>query len=42
MKGGKSDFDVRHFGAETQGFQGQVDQNDRERVTEKFLRETVF
>ena len=37
MKGGKADFDVRHFGAETQGFQGHVDQNDQEKVPEKFL-----
>ena len=42
MKGGKADFDVPHFGAETQGFQGRVYQNDREKVTKKFLREIVF
>ena len=37
---------IHHFGAETQGFQGLVDQNDRgkAKVLEKslFLEETFF
>ena len=37
---------IHHFGAETQGFQGLVDQNDRGKalVPEKshFLKETFF
>ena len=37
---------INHFGAETQGFQGLVDQNDREKayVPEKrlFMKQTFF
>ena len=40
-EGGREDH---YFGAETQGFQGLVDQNDRGKVPEKshLLKETFF